>query len=298
MSEINYVAVAAAAESLEKMGQEPSVRSVREKLGGGSNTTLTPLLRQWKDARAARLSSKVQLNPAIADLILAQIAEVATLAANDANIRARDAANAFDELSGELKSVETQLTETKAELHAARAQVLHQQGQLDARAREMEEVRAHCAAAMHEADQRATSERAQAEALRQELVRVSIALETVPDLKAALEHAQNRLQACAGEVAEARQAAAVANQNAKAQAELASQAAMREAKLESHMQRLAEQNEKLLTSERLLQQEILRLTSNVASLEARCSHQEAEILKLRLAAKAVRGDQDQDILAA
>ena len=86
MSDINYQTVAAAAEALEKLGMEPSVRTVREKLGGGSNTTLAPMVRQWKEARAARLCSNVQLNPAISDLIIAQIAEVASQAANDANI--------------------------------------------------------------------------------------------------------------------------------------------------------------------------------------------------------------------
>ena len=213
MSNINYQAIAAAAESLEKLGVEPSVRAVRDKLGGGSNTTVTPLLRQWKEARAARLSSNVQLNPAIGDLILAQIAEVATQASNDANIRAKDAAEAFDELSVEMKTVEARLAERDAELNAARSQILQNQGQLDERAREMEELRSRCAAAVREADHRAATERAQAEALRQELAKASIALEGLPDLKAALDQAQKRIQAYTAEVAEVRQMAAVANEH-------------------------------------------------------------------------------------
>jgi colicin import membrane protein len=295
MNDINYSAVAAAAESLEKQGLEPSVRTVREKLGGGSNTTLTPMLRQWKEARTARLSSTVQLNPAISDLILAQMAEVASQAANDANIRAKDAADAFDELSAELKTLRLRLAEKEAELQTTREQVLQQQGQLNERAREMEEIRAQSVNAIHEADLRAADERSQAEALRQELVRTSIALESVPDLKAALEQAQNRIQVCANEVAQARQSAAVANEHAKAQAELASQAAMREAKLESHLNRLVEQHERALASERLLQQEILLLSKANAVLDARCKSQESELQKLRNAADGISRDHNGEL---
>ena len=71
---------------------------------------------------------------------------------------------------------------------------------------------------------------------------------------------------------------------------------MREAKLESLLHRLTEQHEKALTTERLLQQEILRLSTEVASLEVRCDHQDAELAELRLLAKQVRGDQEKDSL--
>lgn len=298
MSDINYQTVAAAAEALEKLGMEPSVRAVREKLGGGSNTTLAPMVRQWKEARAARLFSNVQLNPAISDLVIAQIAEVASQAANDANIRAKDAADAFDELSAELKTVEARLAEKEAALHALHDKVLQQRGQLNERVREIEEIRAQCALAVQEADHRAAAERAQAEVLRQDLVRASISLESIPDLKAALDQSQIRIQAYAAEVAEARQAVAVANEHARAQAELASQALMRETKLESQLQRSMEQHESALASERLLQQEILRLSTKVASLEARCSQQAAEIVRLESAAKQLRGDQGPMSMAA
>jgi chromosome segregation ATPase len=294
--DVNYAAVAAVAESIEQQGQEPSVRAVRDQLGGGSNTTVTPLLRQWKEARAARIASNVQLNPGIVDLILAQLAETATQASNDANVRARDADEAFDRLSAELKVAEARLEEREAELSAARAQVQFHQGQLQERVLEMVELRTlsaervseaeqRAAAAVKEAEQRVISERTQSETLRQDLVRASMQLASVPGLEVSLEQAQKLVKSSINDVAEARQAAAVANERVEAQFDRACQAALRETKLETQLQRLQGQQEEALAADRALRQEILQLSKAAAALEARCVVQQAEIAQLRKAAR-------------
>src|SRR3989338_2406320 len=114
MIDINYGTVSAAAESIEKNGEEPSVRSIRRHMGGGSYTELTPLVRQWKAARTERSASSIKLNPAIGDLILFQIGETAALASNDANLRAQEAEDAFDEQA-------KQVTEIRAKLNTSNA---------------------------------------------------------------------------------------------------------------------------------------------------------------------------------
>jgi colicin import membrane protein len=283
MIDLTYSAVAAAAEALEQQGLEPSVRSVRDKLGGGSNTTVTPLLRKWKEARAARSGSRVQINPAIADLILAQIAEAAAEASNKAGARAKEAEEAFDELAKQMAEVEAQLNTSNASLAATQAQLLQHQGQLQERVREMDELRTLAAATVAEADQRAERERTQAEAVRQDLVRSSLRLERVPDLEAAVEEARQLLKASNDTVARAQQAEAVATSRAQAQHERASESAAREARLEAQLQRLQDEREKALAEERASQQEILRLSTIASALDARCAVQQAELERLRQA---------------
>lgn len=283
MIDITYSAVAAAAESLEQEGFEPSVRLVREKLGGGSNTTIAPFLRKWKEARAARNESSVQINPAINDLFLAQLAEVATQASNKAELRAKEADDAFDELAKQMAGTEAQLNASNASLSATQAQLLQHQGQLQERVREMDELRALAAATVAEADQRAERERAQAEAVRQELVRASLRLEQVPDLQAALEEARQLLKASHDDVARAKRSEAVATSRAQAQQQRAHESASRESRLGQQLQRRQDEQERALAAERTAQQEILRLSTIASALDARCAVQQAELERLRQA---------------
>jgi hypothetical protein len=291
MSIITYETVAAAALALEGRGQEPSVRTIREQMGGGSLTTINPLLRQWKEARAARRVSTVQVNQAIVDLILAQIEETAAQAAREASLRAKEAEESFDHLAGEMRQAQAQLTHREEELAAARAQLLQHQGQLQERAREIDELRSMSAAAISEAEQRAADERARSESLRQDLIRSSLRLERVPDLETALEEARRLVHAGQEEVARLRQSEAVAVSRAENQLERARDWMSREGKLEAQVHRLQDERERAAELERASQQEILRLSTMVSALEARSFAQQAEITKLR-EAKAESADLD------
>ena len=282
MSKLTYAAFEAAAESLDKAGEEPSVRLIVAKLGG-SNTMATRMLDRWKKARGAREASNVQINPAITDLIRVQITEAAVQASKDATQRASDAEEAYDELSAQAAEVETKLVARDEDLVSARAQLQQQQGQLSERARELDELRALTAAAVAEAVERAERERAQAESVRQDLVRASLRLERVPDLEIALENAKRLQTASNDEIARSRQAEAVANARADAQHERARGATAREAKLEAQLQRMQEEQDRAMTAERSSQQEILRLFTTVSTLDARCAVQLVELEQLRKA---------------
>lgn len=201
MTEITYSTVAAAAESIEQEGHEPGVRSVRDKLGGGSHTTIMPFLRTWKAARAARDESSIDIDPAIGDLMRAQLVKAMAQASRKAESRAKEAEDAFDELAKQMAETEAQLNASNASLATTQAQLLQHQGLLQAKEREMDELKALTAATVAEADQRAERERAQAEAVRQELVRASLRLEQVPDLQAALDQSRQLLKASHDDVA-------------------------------------------------------------------------------------------------
>lgn len=281
MSRLTYQAFTAEAEALEKAGEEPSVRLIVGKLGG-SNTTATRMLARWKKARAVR-SANVQIDPAITDLILVQITDAAAQASKEATLRASDAEEAYDELLAQAAEVEAKLVVRDEELALARAELQQQQGQLNERAREMDELRALTAATVAEADQRAERERAQAESVRQDLVRANLRLEGVPDLENALENARRLHIASNEEAARARQVEAVAISRADAQHERARDALAREARLEAQLQRMQEEQDRALAAERSAQQEILRLSTISNALDARCGMQQAELEHLRKA---------------
>lgn len=125
MTEITYSAVAAAAESIEQEGHEPGVRSVRDKLGGGSHTTINPFLRKWKEARAALDESGIDIDPEVRDLWRAQLAKAMAQASRKAELRAKDAEEAFDELAKQIAETETQLNARNASLAAMQAELMH-----------------------------------------------------------------------------------------------------------------------------------------------------------------------------
>jgi hypothetical protein len=263
------------------------VRLVREKVGGGSNTTITPFLRKWKEvARAARNAGNLQLDPAISDLIVAQLVQAAAEAANDSNLRAREAEEAFDELSGQAAELEARLAARDGDLAATRAQIQQQQWQLQERVREIEELRASSAAAITEADERAAHERQQAESVSQLLVRANLRLEHLPNLEDELDKARKQVATSNDETARARQSEAVAIARAEAQCERAREAAAREARLAVQLERLQderqEERQQAREAEQLSQTELLRLTRLASALDARFALQQAEIEQLRL----------------
>lgn len=293
MTDITYSDVAAAAQHFEENSQEPTVRLVRKYLGADNNK-VTELMAKWKDARKAKTESKVQVNPAISDLIIFQIEATAAQATEKADLRATAAENALNELASRVPVIDAMLVARSEELGAAHALLLQREGQLQERSREIEELRALrareieelrtlSAATIGEADQRAHSERAKAEALRQDLVLSNMQLKMVPTLEATLEGTRKLLKASNDELALARQSEAVANSQAEAQRERADEAASREAKLEAQLQRLHEEREKLLGIEREVRKENMHLVTNASEANARCAAQKNEIEQLRQA---------------
>lgn len=292
MTDITYSTVAAAAESIEQEGHEPGVRSVRDKLGGGSHTTINPFLRKWKEARAARDESGIDIDPAVSDLWRAGVAKAMAQASRKAELRAKEAEEAFDELAKQMTETEVQLNASNAALATTQAQLLQHQGLLQANEREMDALKVRTAATVAEADQRAERERAQAETVRQELVRASLRLEQVPDLQAALDQSRQLLKASHEDVARAQRSEAVATSRAHAQQQRANESAARESRLEQQLQRLQDDREKAADTERTSQKEILRLSTMMSALDARCEVQGAEIERLRDAQKDAGGSHD------
>ncbi len=274
---VTYPDVASAAQEIAKNNGTPTVRSVRAYLGTGSDSTIAPLVKQWKEARAAHAASVVELNPAINDLILAQMEQGAKLAASEANQRCDELQSAFEELATRAVQIEALLEARNGELSALQTQLLQQQGQLKERAREIADLNQATSLAVAKAEAGAARERQVSESLRQHLVLDKLKLESLPRIEASLQEARLLLSTANEEVARAKQSEAVADARAAAQSVRANEAASREIKMEAQLVRLQEERQSALNGERLSQKEVLKLTSLVSSLEARCKSFEATL---------------------
>jgi chromosome segregation ATPase len=139
-----------AADELAAGGQPPTLAKVRAALGGGSFTTISEVMTEWKAHQAAKTTPATLEPPpeAVAQRTAALSAEIWTLALTMANARLagerealeaaraetdaarREAAELADQVAGELETVKTrcaelsQMVETsKAEAQASRAEL-------------------------------------------------------------------------------------------------------------------------------------------------------------------------------
>lgn len=162
MPAITLETVTQAAESIIANGGTPSLRVVREQLGGGSPNVILPLLRQWKEGHARKAMPSDQAVAAVqesthrlyqAALDQARAELKADLAAA---IAERDEArHAADEHEAELENVRDLLAENGKDLAQARAQVSDlaaARDGLDTVSRTLREVAGHQAQALAAVD--------------------------------------------------------------------------------------------------------------------------------------------------
>lgn len=139
--------VSAAASAIVAEGGTPSVRGVRERIGGGSPNSITRYLREWHQQRPAVVAQQqITIDPKIHDLLAAQIATAVSEATKAATAE-RDAR------ADDLAQVEQQAAELEARLDLAekqaaelREKVQHQSGQLEAARAALEAAKADAVA--------------------------------------------------------------------------------------------------------------------------------------------------------
>ena len=155
--------VFAAADRLAAEGQKPTLESVR-KITGGSYSTLSPLLREW---RAAKASADVPASEPVPGTIAARMEDVA----------AEVWRAALDLANGRLAEEREALEEARKQLEAERDEAVEL---ADGLAEEVDRLKSELDAARAELD--AARERAQADALQ--IARLEGALQAVEPLLA------------------------------------------------------------------------------------------------------------------
>lgn len=202
---VSYENVAAACESLVAAGKSPSVRLVRDALGGGSPNKITPLVSQWKAQRIEVKKEAVAVDPRIGALI----AEMIETAANNAR---RDAEGRLAEAEADLESVakvgrenEERIVDLEINLTGAQAQAQGQAGQIEALTAQLEAIKKESAERIRSAEEKASlsiaaaneataKAQAEAEAARTEKAKTELRLEALPRLEADLERVRVELE--------------------------------------------------------------------------------------------------------
>jgi chromosome segregation ATPase len=77
MKQITYFTISELCQALIQTGIKPSVRTIREKLGGGSFATITEHLRHWREERALAQESDMMISQELQQSILAEFTQVA-----------------------------------------------------------------------------------------------------------------------------------------------------------------------------------------------------------------------------
>ncbi|EJE48844.1 hypothetical protein PMI14_06694 [Acidovorax sp. CF316] len=280
MTQLNLTKVAAAIRQIEENGQKATVRVVSKLLKADTNK-VNELMGVLRNAQQAMIESKAELDPDFAKVLVVHIEQAKTKASQQAELRAQAAEDALNALVTHVQELDAKLVANDEELAAAQASLLRCKGQLQERVREVEEVRRDCAAKTADANARSSQALAQVQSLRLHLDRANLLLGTMPRLEAALEETQQLAKAGQEELAQARQAAAVADALVQQLTERARDAAVLELRTEAQRQRLQDELEKATAAERLARQEEWQLSAKVSALEARCAEQMMEIAKLR-----------------
>lgn len=264
VKKVTEESVAKACADLAKEGTRPSVEAVRLRLSTSPNK-VARWVKKWKDNQPTVAPEEITLDPAIARLIAQQMAAYAADVLRAAEARAAEAEENVQCLTEAGQLLELQVTELQAALESCGSQVQQLVGQLAERAQEMETLRSESRASVQASESTAASERASAEALRQELVRAQIRNESLAGLENALADTQHQLKRANDAVAGAQQSAAVSDARALAASERAQQAEARETALRTEVAQLRDQVARGHTSTQDLAATLAKVSGDLAA---------------------------------
>lgn len=207
-----------AAEALvaELGGKSPSVRRVRERLGGGSPNAITEFLREWRDTQVAiRSAATIQVDDATLRAIETQLKAVSEAARADLQERLRMAEADIEELTAVGRELETRVAGLTAEFAAAKDELQQRCGEIRQLTADVEKTSALAAEEVAIARDAIEHERRAAEAAKVELGRMEVRLEKMAEvgrecagLRTALEH-ERKLRTDAERMAAVEQAHAL-----------------------------------------------------------------------------------------
>ena len=234
---VSYEQVAAAADALVGAGQQPTIRSVRERLGDtGSPNTIHRHLSDWREARPVAPAAAPELPPALTAAFAQELSRAAAAVRGEIESRLVQAQAEAAELAAAGEALEAERDELLERVAALTRERDRQSGVLAQQAAEGARIEVASARLRVEAQ----AERVKDQAA--EIARLGAALEAAHDgriaaerdaavLTARLEAAADRQQRAEDRAKEAAQEAARAVQAADA-ARAAAEQAMRQAQAE------------------------------------------------------------------
>ncbi|MBC7532312.1 MAG: DNA-binding protein [Oligoflexus sp.] len=126
-------------DALNDKGQKPTLDRVRQMLGGGSFTTIQPILREWKDKRSEELVSGPA---AVPDDIRGMLDGLATQIWAKASTKAGEDLKALREgMQARLDEAEQEKADAAAEVLRLETETVAQKEKIEASAEEMQSLR-------------------------------------------------------------------------------------------------------------------------------------------------------------
>lgn len=175
---------AAEALAAEQGGKSPSVRRIRERLGGGSPNAITEFLREWRDGQlAARAASVIQVDDATLRAIESQLKMVSEAARADLQERLRAAEADIEELVAVGHELETRAAGLTAELASAKDELQQRCGEIRQLTADVEKASVRAAEEVTRAQEVVGHERRIAETARVELGRMEVRLERMTEIE-------------------------------------------------------------------------------------------------------------------
>ena len=167
--------VTAAADAIKSAGATPTLRAVRERLGGGSMGTINRMLQGWRDSQARPTAPEIAIPPAVAraltDYLSTEIAQAKAPVTSELAEARQANADLATENERQAKEIE--------DLSAQMAALAEQKAAADGGA-------AQLAAELAAAREEAGRERRAAEEARVEVAKAALRLQAMPRLEADL----------------------------------------------------------------------------------------------------------------
>lgn len=165
--------VYAVADAIKAQGDKPTLRTVRERLGGGSMGTIARILQQWKAGEAREVGTEITIPPALQKALMEFVGTATTAARAPLESELADQQQAATELAAENE----RQTETIRDLSLQIEGVTADKAGIEGKA-------AQLAAELATARDEITRERQAAEVARVELAKAALRLEGLPRLEA------------------------------------------------------------------------------------------------------------------
>jgi chromosome segregation ATPase len=181
---ITYEQVAAIADRLNAQGERPTVRIVRDQLGGGSQGTVHKLLSQWQVGKGRQPEATLTLPPSLQRTILDFISREMAEQRRELDASLADAQQTASDIASENERLTNDIQELNDAVNAERGRSSLLEGRLEQLQGDLEQNKKESMEAIDSSRKNAEREREAADGLRVELAKASLRLEGVPRLEA------------------------------------------------------------------------------------------------------------------
>ena len=165
--------VYAVADAIKANGERPTLRAVREQIGGGSMGTIARILQQWKAGQGREIGTEITIPPALQKALMEFVSTATTAARAPLEAELADQQQTAADLAAENE----RQTETIRDLSAQIEAVTADKAGIEGKATQL-------AADLATAREEIARERQAAESARVELAKAQLRLEGLPRLEA------------------------------------------------------------------------------------------------------------------